>query len=1632
MRRDRRVLTVFLTVAILACMPMISAAINPPPVQFFYVPVPENQWLQALQVIQAGGFGETPRNPMQSYISISAIANNTIIYYDQYENGYEPDIGNPLDVYSSSNLDGTQIWGDGDTSNGVPPGVPSDIINGGTVIVLNNPVTTTDPLTVIKFGGRDKIAATKTISVVRAGWATGPNTLMADANEVYDTDNWGTEFRVPVGTNIPDGTDFQMFQYTGMAIMAGKGGATVQIDANADTVFETTVPLTEGQSYLVNNGLSVGARVISNNPVQVDLITGNIATSVGYESRFFRLLPTNLWAASYYTPVSTPTSAQTYNGVETTVWLYNPSSTAITVQYRARTSSSTISNVALTVPANSYLKQVLTNVNYGAHFYTTGGQKFYALSTTNSGNSGTSTNYYNSIWDWGFALVPESSLTPQLLIGLGIGRDPTSSTNPTENGNPVWVSPIGNGNNPVRVYVDFDANPTTGSLTDPNGNKYNVHYDLTELDRAKVYDTIDRDQTGMLLYTLDGTKLVGAWGEDPLTASAAAPGVDMGTGIPPLPLFDDGKTASLYEDRDNDGYVSPGDVLLYTIVINNIARAPVPDVLLQDAFPVDAIYVEDSTNLTKEAPTIPTTTSPIPDSGTTAFPLDEGGVILDDNVALPVGGSYTVTFKAIIKDFVDLTPGITEIVNTGSATAVGITIPFEARTPIYGRLGDYVWLDVNGNGIQDVGELGVANVTVNLLDGSGNPMLDVFSNPVTIKTNATGFYQFLGLLPGSYIVEFIKPTGYDFTLKDKGQDDAVDSDADLLTGRTSSITLAAGENNSMLDAGLFLKARTESGNYIAFYSSEWSNADQRPKLTVDLNAGSAPIAPPLSAPLAPPVVDNLPVADAGADKDATKDVAVTFDGSGSTDDNSIVSYSWDFGDTTTVASGVSPVHTYTTAGTYTVTLTVTDTIGQTGSDTLEVVVSDSTATTTTTDCVSHAPVYDNRLLQRSPDIVYSTNNYIDIGRSTSSYRDAILFDLSGYKPTDTISQATLSLYWYYPAGATRTSDTVVEVYRPVKWDPKYVTWNTRMSGVPWTTAGGDWFDKNGNAQGNVPYASVTFRASTVPDNKYYDFDVTQLVQEYVSGMYENTGFFLKARTESGNYIAFYSSEWSNADQRPQLKVCLIGASVPIAPPVSAPIAPPLSAPITPPVVDNLPVADAGADLTATKDVAVTFDGSNSTDDIGIVSYTWSFGDGTAESGGVSPIHTYVTAGTYTVTLTVTDTIGQTDSDTLEVVVSEPVGPVDNPPVADAGADKTATTGVAVTFDGSGSTDDNSIVSYSWDFGDGTAESSGVSPAHTYVTAGTYTVTLIVTDTIGQTGSDTLEVVVNEPVGPVDNPPVADAGADKTATTGVAVTFGGSGSTDDIGIVSYSWDFGDGTAEFSGVSPAHTYATAGTYTVTLIVTDTIGQTDSDTLEVVVNEPTTTTGSSVSYTAAYDNRLRQISPDRVYSTSIYLDIGKLSTSSYRDVILFDLSGYDPKDTISQATLSLYWYYPAGATRTSDTVVEVYRPVKWDPKYVTWNTSMSGVPWTTAGGDWFDKNGNAQGNVPYASVTFRASTVPDNKYYDFDVTQLVQEYIRGTYENTGFFLKARTESGNYIAFYSSEWSNTDQRPKLVVTRV
>ena len=111
-------------------------------------------------------------------------------------------------------------------------------------------------------------------------------------------------------------------------------------------------------------------------------------------------------------------------------------------------------------------------------------------------------------------------------------------------------------------------------------------------------------------------------------------------------------------------------------------------------------------------------------------------------------------------------------------------------------LGDFVWDDLNGNGQQDTGEPGVANVTVTLYD-SANVQV---GSPQT--TNASGGYLFSGLEPGDYYVVFSNPpAGYSLTAQNQGAD-ATDSDANPTTGKTGVYTLSSGENELTVDAGL--------------------------------------------------------------------------------------------------------------------------------------------------------------------------------------------------------------------------------------------------------------------------------------------------------------------------------------------------------------------------------------------------------------------------------------------------------------------------------------------------------------------------------------------------------------------------------------------------------------------------------------------------------------------------------------------------------------------------------------------------------------------------------------------------------------------------------------------------------------
>jgi PKD repeat protein len=236
-------------------------------------------------------------------------------------------------------------------------------------------------------------------------------------------------------------------------------------------------------------------------------------------------------------------------------------------------------------------------------------------------------------------------------------------------------------------------------------------------------------------------------------------------------------------------------------------------------------------------------------------------------------------------------------------------------------------------------------------------------------------------------------------------------------------------------------------------------------------------------------------------------------------------------------------------------------------------------------------------------------------------------------------------------------------------------------------------------------------------------------------------------------------------------------------------------------------------------LSVSFDGTASTGTI--VKYEWMFGDGSAGFGSTID-HTFASAGSYAVTLKVTDDQGATDQETVTVTVTGPPM-ADTPPAAVISSSATVgSVPLQVHFDGSSSSDsDGSIVSHQWDLGDG-ATAAGAQVTHTYSTAGTFTAKLTVTDDDGLTGSTTTPVLVSLPSEETNAAPEAVISTSSNqGLIPLSVAFDASGSHDPDGeIITYTWNFGDGTTG-SGISAAHLYTQAAVYTVTLEVTDNRG-------------------------------------------------------------------------------------------------------------------------------------------------------------------------------------------------------------------
>ena len=260
--------------------------------------------------------------------------------------------------------------------------------------------------------------------------------------------------------------------------------------------------------------------------------------------------------------------------------------------------------------------------------------------------------------------------------------------------------------------------------------------------------------------------------------------------------------------------------------------------------------------------------------------------------------------------------------------------------------------------------------------------------------------------------------------------------------------------------------------------------------------------------------------------------------------------------------------------------------------------------------------------------------------------------------------------------------------------------------------------------------------------------------------------------------------------------------------------------------------------TGTAPFTVVFDASSSTDNRGIASYSWDFGDGTTGTGVMPAAHTYNTCGTYVVKLTVTDYWGLKGYATVIINVGETGGPSVNIQVTPG---TTGTAPFTVYFDASDTTFETECgvgtATYSWNFGDGST-GNGVTTSHTYENNGVYTVILTVTDSGGNIGYGSVVINVEAPgevnavITTTPDPPVGiislNVGLDASLSTTTAPS---------ATIVSYTWDFGDGspTETFVGDPPVpvtyHDYG-VGYHLTLLTVEDSEGNVGYDFVSIQV--------------------------------------------------------------------------------------------------------------------------------------------------------------------------------------------------------
>lgn len=532
----------------------------------------------------------------------------------------------------------------------------------------------------------------------------------------------------------------------------------------------------------------------------------------------------------------------------------------------------------------------------------------------------------------------------------------------------------------------------------------------------------------------------------------------------------------------------------------------------------------------------------------------------------------------------------------------------------------------------------------------------------------------------------------------------------------------------------------------------------------------------------------------------------------------IVAVSWNFGDGTT-STEVNPLHTFPAGGTYMVTLTVTGADGGTDSYSAEVSLIEPVTALFAAQAVEGVPLNVQFNNQSTGPVAASSWDFGD-GTTSSETSPLHTYAAGGtYTVTLTVMGSDGSSNSFAADVTVVEPVTAFFTAQAVEGSPMSLQFNNQSTG-PVVASNWDFGDGSTSTEtsplhsfvaGGTYTVTLTVSSASGASNTYSSqVTVSEPVTagfsaNLVDGMPLTVQFTNESTGPVTAYLWNFGDGTTSAEVSP-MHTYAAGGAYTVTLTVSdaegrssdfsaqANVTEPVNASFTTSAVEGQPLS-------------IQFTNNSSGP---IASITWNFGDGTTSSE-VSPVHTYASGGIYTAMLTVADAEGRISEDSQQVTVSEPVN---------AFFSATPISGLTLQFNNESS---GPYVASSWDFGDGST-SAETSPAHTYAAGGTYTVTLTVSRSDGASHTYSTQVTASEPV-------TSSFTSAPVAGSPFAVQFTNLSSGP---IVSYNWSFGDGGSS-AEANPTYSYATGGTYTVTLTVSGADGSSNSFSADVSVVEP-----------------------------------------------------------------------------------------------------------------------------------------------------------------------------------------------------